>query len=107
VTFNPDWLTSAQTFSMSTPDTKQSLPPEEAKDITLEQQAHNDGYKRLDVLDKCPSNNCCVDGGSDCLVSGVDMEKVCADVNQSGLKVTSVVSHDQSCNRQIHMLYTF
>jgi hypothetical protein len=26
-TFNPDWLTSAQTFSMSTPDTKQSLPP--------------------------------------------------------------------------------
>ena len=66
----------------------------EAKDITLEQQAHNDGYKRLDVLDKCPSNNCCVDGGSDCLVSGVDMEKVCADVNQSGLKVTSVVSHD-------------
>ncbi|XP_052101788.1 pyroglutamyl-peptidase 1-like [Mytilus californianus] len=66
----------------------------EANAITLEQQAHNDGYKRLDVLKTCPSNNCCVEGADECLVSSIDMEKVCSDVNGSGLKVKAVVSHD-------------
>lgn len=66
----------------------------EAKAITLEQQAHNDGYSRLDINETCPSNNCCVDGANDCLTSGIDMEKVCGDVNNSGIDAKAVVSHD-------------
>lgn len=66
----------------------------EAKAITLEQQAHNDGYKRLDILEKCPSNMCCVDGANDCIRSDIDMEKVCSDVNESAITAKAVVSHD-------------
>lgn len=66
----------------------------EAKAITLEQQAHNDGYTRLDVNQMCPSNQCCVDGANDCLKSDIDMDLVCGDVNNSGIEAKAVVSLD-------------
>jgi pyroglutamyl-peptidase len=67
-----------------------------ATELTLEQQAHNDGYDKLDVQGKCPTSNCCVDErDKTCvLVSGIDMERVCSKINQSGIKVKAKVSHD-------------
>jgi pyroglutamyl-peptidase len=66
-----------------------------AKELTLEQCAHNDGYDKLDVCGRIPSTKCCVDDAPQCLVSRIDMQRVCASVNKScGHDVTSVVSHD-------------
>ena len=31
-----------------------------AKELTLEQQAHNDGYDKTDVNGQIPCDNCCV-----------------------------------------------
>lgn len=65
-----------------------------ATKITLEQQAHNTGYQRDDVLGCRPENHCCVHGAEDCKVSKLDMQKVCDDINSMGSEVEAVVSHD-------------
>ena len=67
-----------------------------ATELTLEQQAHNDGYDKMDVMGKCPQTQCCVDDrDKNCvLISGIDMEKVCSKVNAAGIKVKARVSHD-------------
>ncbi|XP_045216934.2 pyroglutamyl-peptidase 1-like [Mercenaria mercenaria] len=65
-----------------------------AKEITLEQQAHNDGYDREDIQNCKADDLCCVPGADDCLIAGLDMENVCDKVNKSGTKTRAVVSHD-------------
>lgn len=65
-----------------------------AKDITLEQQAHNVGYDRKDIQDCIADNLCCVEGAEECIISGLDMETVCDKVNKSGTKAKAVISHD-------------
>ena len=65
-----------------------------ATELTLEQQAHNSGYDKTDVCGEHPTMHCCVEGAEDCLVSEIDMKYVCAEVNNAGLKVKAVVSHD-------------
>lgn len=65
-----------------------------ASELTLEQQAHNDGYDKGDVLGKCPDQNCCVDGADNCIASELDMQCVCHDINNSGIDVKAVVSLD-------------
>ncbi|XP_060073603.1 pyroglutamyl-peptidase 1-like [Ylistrum balloti] len=65
-----------------------------ASKLTLEQQAHNDGYDKKDVKGTCPERNCCVNGANNCIVSGIDMQKVCDEINDSGIEVKSTVSED-------------
>uniref|UniRef100_A0A0B6YKG2 Pyroglutamyl-peptidase I n=1 Tax=Arion vulgaris TaxID=1028688 RepID=A0A0B6YKG2_9EUPU len=66
-----------------------------ANELTLEQQAHNDGYDRNDVQGMVPSSRMCVDGSChNTIVSGINMSLVCEEVNATAHKVSSVVSHD-------------
>ncbi|BFZ02553.1 hypothetical protein BsWGS_05592 [Bradybaena similaris] len=66
-----------------------------ANELTLEQQAHNDGYNRNDVQERVPHKSMCVDGSChDIIVSGINMSLVCEEVNAANHKVSSVVSHD-------------
>ena len=65
-----------------------------AEEITLEQQAHNNGYNKLDVNGTCPANSLCIDDADECVISEIDMEQVCRYVNQSGIGVKAVVSTD-------------
>ncbi|XP_040025534.2 pyroglutamyl-peptidase 1 [Gasterosteus aculeatus] len=65
-----------------------------ATTVTLEQCGHNNGYKRLDNCSFCPASQCCMDGGTDCIHSVLDMDAVCQRVNDSGLGVTVSVSKD-------------
>ena len=65
-----------------------------AKELTLEQQAHNDGYDKCDVRGRYPSNNTCVSGAPCCIISKLDMKKVCDSVNKSPCGVDAVVSMD-------------
>ncbi|ESO89584.1 hypothetical protein LOTGIDRAFT_204313 [Lottia gigantea] len=65
-----------------------------ASELTLEQKAHNDGYCREDVKGTFPLTECCVEGGDNCIVSGIDMKHVCEAVNNLPLKIKSIVSHD-------------
>jgi len=65
-----------------------------AKELTLEQSAHNDGYDKLDVQGLIPDSKCCVDGAPQCLVSQIKMNRVCDAVNKSECGVHSVVSYD-------------
>lgn len=65
-----------------------------AKELTLEQCAHNDGYDKLDVKGSLPCGQCCVGGAPECLVSDIDMNKVCDAVNGSNCGVRCIVSTD-------------
>ena len=67
-----------------------------ATELTLEQQAHNDGYDKMDIQGKCPMTQCCIeDRDKNCvLVSGINMERVCSTVNSANIKVKARVSHD-------------
>ena len=65
-----------------------------AKELTLEQQAHNDGYDKYDMQGAYPKTMCCVQGGADCLVSKLDMQKVCSAVNDAKCGVEAIVSLD-------------
>ncbi|XP_028833974.1 pyroglutamyl-peptidase 1 [Denticeps clupeoides] len=65
-----------------------------ATTVTLEQCGHNHGYTRPDNSAFCPSSQCCIDKGPDCLLSAIDMELVCKRVNSSSLGVTVSVSED-------------
>ncbi|XP_064609790.1 pyroglutamyl-peptidase 1-like [Liolophura sinensis] len=65
-----------------------------ASELTLEQQAHNDGYCKEDVQQLCPSHTCCVHGAENTIISNIDMQTVCDEVNRSSCGVKAVVSHD-------------
>ena len=65
-----------------------------ARDLTLEQQAHNDGYDKHDVDGACPDSRCCVEGAPLRILSKIDMTKVMECVNHSNCNVRAVVSYD-------------
>lgn len=65
-----------------------------AQVLTLEQEAHNFGYKSTDIQGKIPPDNCCVRGGPDTLKSGIHMGKVCEAINSADCGVAAAVSHD-------------
>lgn len=65
-----------------------------ARELTLEQLAHNNGYDKLDTVLHCPDDQCCLSGAPECLVSKLDMTKVKDAVNNSGCGVKAVVSTD-------------
>eukprot|EP00092_Neocalanus_flemingeri_P025619 GFUD01027775.1.p1 GENE.GFUD01027775.1~~GFUD01027775.1.p1 ORF type:complete len:198 (-),score=34.57 GFUD01027775.1:132-725(-) len=52
-----------------------------AKKVTLEVQAHNDGYDKQDVQDRCPQENCCVPCGLEVEKTCLDLDKLCNNVN--------------------------
>ena len=64
-----------------------------AKELTLEQQAHNDGYDKYDVEECYPDNYCCVEGAPELLVSKLDLEKVKDVVNYTA-GIECIVSTD-------------
>jgi len=65
-----------------------------AKELTLEQLAHNDGYDKLDIHSCRPESRCCHQGAQPFLMSGIDMSRVCDAVKQSGCGVDAVLSFD-------------
>lgn len=65
-----------------------------AKELTLEQQAFNEGYFRPDTSGQCPSTHCCIEGGAKNIISCLNMQSVCAAVNDSKCGVDAVVSSD-------------
>jgi len=65
-----------------------------AKELTLEQLAHNDGYDKLDIHGSRPESRCCHQGAPAFLMSGIDMSRVCDAVKQSGCGVDAVLSFD-------------
>ena len=65
-----------------------------AHELTLEQRAVNTGYSKFDVESKLPVNGCCVENACDCIISDLDMSKVCSEVNATNSGIFSVVSHD-------------
>ena len=65
-----------------------------ASELTIEQQAHNDRYDRLDVKGCTADSCCCVEGADTIIVAGLNMKSVCDDVNCSGSKAKAEISHD-------------
>jgi len=65
-----------------------------AKELTLEQLAHNDGYDKLDVHGVRPESRCCHQGAPAFLMSGIDMSRVCDAVKESDCGVDAVLSFD-------------
>ena len=69
-----------------------------AKAVTLEVQAHNDGYEKPDVKSCYPDSNCCLPSHPLTLSSCLDMPRLCSSVNTSstetGLGVTACLSED-------------
>jgi len=65
-----------------------------AKELTLEQLAHNDGYDKLDIHGSRPESRCCHQGAPPFLMSGIDMSRVCDAVKQSSCGVDAVLSFD-------------
>ncbi|XP_033633883.1 pyroglutamyl-peptidase 1-like [Asterias rubens] len=65
-----------------------------AKELTLEQQAHNTGYDKPDVGYLIPPTKCCYQDGPDCILSQINMSVVCNDVNSSNCPTNAVVSYN-------------
>jgi len=69
-----------------------------AKAVTLETQAHNDGYEKPDVKSCYPHANCCLPTGSQILKSSLDLQQLCNSVNltstETGLGVEACLSED-------------
>jgi hypothetical protein len=65
-----------------------------ARNLTLEQCAHNDGITMEDVTGRVPPTHSCIEGSANKLISDLQMNLVCDEVNHCGCGVTSVVSHD-------------
>lgn len=51
-----------------------------ADSVQLEMCAHNDGYNRPDECGKKCRHGCCVEGGTECLSTSLDLEKICSEV---------------------------
>ncbi|KAK2179576.1 hypothetical protein NP493_482g00018 [Ridgeia piscesae] len=65
-----------------------------AKELTIEQQAHNTGYDKADIRGVFPKNQCCQFGSDECIASWLGMETVCSAVNNSKCGVDAVISLD-------------
>lgn len=65
-----------------------------AKEVTIETCAHNDGYKNLDVAGKCAPSQCYKTNGKECINTGLNVSKLCADVNESSCLAMAVPSSD-------------
>lgn len=65
-----------------------------AKELTLEQQAHNGGYDKGDIRGLFPDSQCCHLGAVECIASCLCMETVCTSVTNSKCGVNAVVSLD-------------
>ena len=65
-----------------------------AKELTLEQLAHNDGYDKYDIRNSCPAGHCCVDGATSSIKSRIDMVRVRDAVNNAHCGVEAIVSLD-------------
>ena len=69
-----------------------------ATSLTLEVQAHNDGYEKPDVKSCYPHAQCCLTSGSDILKSSLDLPQLCSSVNktftETGLGVDACLSED-------------
>nr|CAG4650536.1 EOG090X0F1W [Sida crystallina] len=65
-----------------------------ANEVNLEQMAFNGGYNSPDVQLCLPQGNCCIPGAQDCIISGINMRKICEDINHSTCGVFSCVSSD-------------
>ncbi|KAK6178903.1 hypothetical protein SNE40_011385 [Patella caerulea] len=63
------------------------------QELTLEQQAHNDGYDKHDISGSCPPTQCCVEGADTCIKSEIDMQHVCNEVNNMPIEIKTVVSY--------------
>ncbi|PIK49990.1 putative pyroglutamyl-peptidase 1 [Apostichopus japonicus] len=64
-----------------------------AAELTLEQQGHNNGYDKLDISSMLPKAPVCKENGPDCILSRIDMSRVCRDINSSDCNVKAVVSY--------------
>lgn len=58
-----------------------------SKCIILEQTGKNSGYKDRDVCGICPADNCCIQGGAECLDSIIDMRSIAKSLKGFGLDV--------------------
>jgi len=65
-----------------------------AQELTLEQQAHNEGYSIVDIKGCVPGNGCCIEGAPHKMVTSINMNVVCEVVNKSNCGVNAVVSKD-------------
>ncbi|XP_067946651.1 pyroglutamyl-peptidase 1-like [Watersipora subatra] len=66
-----------------------------ASELTFERQAHNNNYKMPDVAGKSAPSQCYnIDEGDRCLETGLDISKLCDDVNQSGCLAMATSSED-------------
>ena len=65
-----------------------------AKELTLEQLAHNDGYDKSDNRGMFLDSQCCHPGAADCVTSCINMKDVCTAVTNSKCGVDAVVSLD-------------
>ena len=70
----------------------------QAKSLTLEVLAHNDGYEAPDVKSCYPPGHCCIPGGPDSLKCCLDLPQLCENVNQTcsetGLGVDACLSEN-------------
>uniref|UniRef100_H2ZE90 Pyroglutamyl-peptidase I n=1 Tax=Ciona savignyi TaxID=51511 RepID=H2ZE90_CIOSA len=65
-----------------------------ARTITLEQYAHNDGYRRNDNQGKCPKHHCCKESGTNVLKSTIDMKEIVQSEHLDTCPMNVVVSND-------------
>lgn len=63
-----------------------------ADEITIETCAHNSGYNRLDVTGCTARSLCYKDGGTECLSTGLNVQRICEDVNESGCLAMATLS---------------
>ena len=65
-----------------------------ASKITLEIQAHNDGYSRNDVDQRCPDNGKCVTDSEECLKTNLDIGELVQSLNKSEVAAECISSTD-------------
>ncbi|XP_013192444.2 pyroglutamyl-peptidase 1 [Amyelois transitella] len=68
-----------------------------AKELTLEMQAHKKGYQRMDYLDRCPPNHVCPADGAIRMQTRLDIERICKEFNDGNPleeRSSAVVSKD-------------
>jgi len=65
-----------------------------AEEVTIESCANNSGYYRPDVCGKTAPSECFKKNGEECIASGLDVAKICQDVNESNCLAMALTSHD-------------
>ena len=67
---------------------------------------HRSICKKVFLLGLCPKNECCSDTGCECIVSSLDMKRVCYDVNTANCGVESIVSDDPGRYASTHFFHS-